>query len=41
MNPAMRLYRRLGFELQEDDGVSDLMRRSAHAAARAGRAAGL
>jgi ribosomal protein S18 acetylase RimI-like enzyme len=26
MNPAMRLYRRLGFELEEDKGVYDLMR---------------
>jgi GNAT superfamily N-acetyltransferase len=26
MNPAMRLYRRLGFQLEEDKGVYDLMR---------------
>jgi ribosomal protein S18 acetylase RimI-like enzyme len=26
MNPAMRLYRRLGFEIEEDKGVYDLMR---------------
>jgi ribosomal protein S18 acetylase RimI-like enzyme len=25
-NPAMRLYRRLGFEIEEDKGVYDLMR---------------
>ena len=25
-NPAMRLYRRLGFETVEDQGVYDLMR---------------
>jgi ribosomal protein S18 acetylase RimI-like enzyme len=33
-NPAMRLYRRLGFVIEEDKGVYDLMRWSpAHAAA--------
>ena len=29
LNPAMRLYRRLGFETEEDKGVYDLMRWSA------------
>jgi hypothetical protein len=28
-NPAMRLYRRLGFATEEDKGVYDLMRWSA------------
>ena len=28
-NPAMRLYRRLGFTTEEDKGVYDLMRWSA------------
>ena len=28
-NPAMRLYRRLGFKTEEDKGVYDLMRWSA------------
>ncbi len=31
-NPAMRLYRRLGFETEEDKGVYDLMRWTAAAA---------
>jgi len=26
LNPAMRLYRRLGFAIEEDKGVYDLMR---------------
>jgi ribosomal protein S18 acetylase RimI-like enzyme len=30
-NPAMRLYRRLGFEIEEDKGVYDLMRWTAAA----------
>ena len=29
LNPAMRLYRKLGFKLEEDKGVYDLMRWSA------------
>jgi hypothetical protein len=38
MNQAMRVYRRLGFELEQHDGVSHLVRRTAPAAAQAGRA---
>jgi ribosomal protein S18 acetylase RimI-like enzyme len=37
-NPALALYRRLGFDLEEDRGVYLFLTRPAHAGARAGLA---